>query len=131
MGSGLFYWSWIRKPTVIEPSLLLEQVEQHSTIAVAIHVGPTCQLGWGLIKVGFKYDNKSWVMCHNLSNAVFLHLRESMPFLYLLFSFLLNIRALTSFDQAAVVFLPNSAFVLQPSIGNKKKKLYQYRSLRQ
>jgi hypothetical protein len=54
-----------------------------------------------------------------------------MPFLYLLFSFLLNIRALTSFDQAAVVFLPNSAFVLQPSIGNKKKKLYQYRSLRQ
>jgi hypothetical protein len=38
-----------------EPSLLLEQVEQHSTIAVAIHVGPTCQLGWGLVKVEFKY----------------------------------------------------------------------------
>jgi hypothetical protein len=107
MGSGLFYWSWIRKPTVIEPSLLLEQVEQHSTIAVAIHVGPTCQLGWGLIKVGFKYDNKSWVMCYNLSNAVFLHLREkachfyiySFPFFWILELLLPLIKQLSCFFQ--------------------------------
>lgn len=35
---------------------------------------------------------------------------------------LLRNGVLTSFDQAAAVFLPNFAFVLQPSIGNKKKR---------